>query len=63
MVTLYNKIANQNLGRLAALSDGLFAFAMTLLVFDLHVPLRETIHSEHGLAHALVALSPRLGCI
>ena len=42
------------------MSDGLFAVAMTLLVLDLHVPLRDTIHSEHGLAHALVALTPRL---
>ena len=31
MRTLYNQIANQNLERLAALSDGVFAFAMTLL--------------------------------
>jgi hypothetical protein len=36
MVTLYNKIANQSPERLAALSDGVFAFALTLLVLDLH---------------------------
>jgi len=60
MPTLYNQIANQNLDRLAALSDGLFAFAMTLLVLDLRVPMRETIHSEQGLAMALVALAPQL---
>lgn len=60
MPTLYNQIANQNLERLAALSDGLFAVAMTLLVLDLHLPLHEAIHSEHGLAMALVALVPRL---
>jgi uncharacterized membrane protein len=58
--TLYNQIANQNLERLAALSDGLFAFAMTLLVLDLHVPAMEAIHSEHGLQSALAALAPRL---
>jgi uncharacterized membrane protein len=58
--TLYNKIANQNLERLAALSDGLFAFAMTLLVLDLHVPAMEAIHSEHGLWSALAGLAPRL---
>ena len=60
MRTLYNQIANQNLERLAALSDGLFAFAMTLLVLDLRVPAMEAIHSEHDLRSALVALAPRL---
>ena len=30
-----NRIAGQSLERLAALSDGLFAIAMTLLVLDL----------------------------
>lgn len=38
MATTYNQIAGQNVGRLAALSDGLFAVAMTLLVLDLRVP-------------------------
>lgn len=60
MRTLYNQIANQNLERLAALSDGLFAFAMTLLVLDLRVPAKEAIHSEHGLALALATLAPQL---
>lgn len=45
--------------RLAALSDGIFAVAMTLLVLDLRVPTAEAVHSEHGLWRALVAFSPR----
>ena len=38
MRTYYNRIAGQSPERLAALSDGIFAVAMTLLVLDLHAP-------------------------
>ena len=60
MPTLYNRIAGGSIERLAALSDGLFAVAMTLLVLDLHAPAAETVHSERDLWRALVALAPRL---
>ena len=60
MTTSYNQIAGQSVERLAALSDGIFAVAMTLLVLDLRVPAQEAIHSEHDLWRALVGLSPRL---
>lgn len=46
--------------RLAALSDGIFAIAMTLLVLDLQVPAKATIHDEAGLRSALLVLAPRL---
>jgi TMEM175 potassium channel family protein len=60
MATDYNRIAGHSVERLAALSDGLFAVAMTLLVLDLKAPAAEAVHAEHDLWTALVALSPRL---
>ena len=60
MGTNYNQIAGQSVERLAALSDGLFAVAMTLLVLDLKAPAAEAIHGEGDLWRALAALAPRL---
>jgi uncharacterized membrane protein len=57
--TPYNQIAGQSVERLAAISDGIFAVAMTLLVLDLHGPTRETIHSEQDLWHALSVMFPQ----
>ncbi|MBC5804594.1 MAG: hypothetical protein DLM53_06425 [Candidatus Eremiobacter antarcticus] len=59
MGALYNLMAGQSLERLAALSDGVFAIAMTLLVLDLRLPETGKIHSEHDLWRALVLLGPR----
>src|SRR5580693_6059335 len=56
----YNAIAGQSVERLAALSDGLFAVAMTLLVLDLKVPAAEAIRSDKALLGALAELAPRL---
>ena len=60
MTTDYNRIAGHSIERLAALSDGVFAVAMTLLALDLRAPALEAVHSEHDLGRALVALAPRL---
>ena len=57
--TLYNRIQGRNLERLAALSDGIFAVAMTLLVLDLHIPTAAQVHSERELIAALAALGPQ----
>ncbi|MGD0892070.1 MAG: TMEM175 family protein [Terracidiphilus sp.] len=59
MPTLYNRIQGRSLERLAALSDGIFAVAMTLLVLDLHIPTAAQVHSEGELLAALCALGPQ----
>ena len=55
----YNQFAGRSLDRIAALSDGLFAVSMTLIVLEVHVPLKAAVHSEHDLWLALAALAPR----
>lgn len=59
----YNLIAGQSLERLAAISDGIFGVAMTLLVLNLQVPAStaaHTIHSEADLLRALALVLPSL---
>jgi len=57
---MYNRLAGSSIERLAALSDGIFAVAMTLLVLDLHVPASETVHSSGDFGKALCALTPQI---
>ena len=59
MVNLYNRIQGRSLERLAALSDGIFAFAMTLLVLDLRIPSAAQVHGERELLVALGSLGPQ----
>ncbi len=58
MATNYNAIAGADLGRVSALSDGIFAIAMTLLVLEIHAPEATDIRSEGELAAALMKLAP-----
>ncbi|MGZ3608895.1 MAG: TMEM175 family protein [Ktedonobacteraceae bacterium] len=60
MRTYYNRIAGQSLERLAALSDGIFAVAMTLLVLDLRIPVSQHIIHEQDLLSALTKLGPNI---
>lgn len=60
MPHVYNAIAGRSLERIGALSDGLFAIAMTLIVLEIHVPAPAGVQTERELWHALAALTPRL---
>ncbi len=59
MPNLYHRIHGRNIDRLAALSDGIFAVAMTLLVLELNVPTAAQVHSESELLTAIGALGPQ----
>jgi len=59
-MTIYNRIAAHDPERIAALSDSIFAFAMTVLVIEIHIPDSVDIHSEAELWRGLVALGPRI---
>ena len=56
----YNELAGSSLHRLAGLSDGIFAVAMTILVLTLAVPTLEDVQSQGGLLDALTRLAPSL---
>ncbi|HTV48240.1 MAG TPA: TMEM175 family protein [Phycisphaerae bacterium] len=60
MTISYNHLAGRSVERLAALSDGIFGVAMTLLLLQLQEPAKDLIHSEKQLLLALWALCPKL---
>lgn len=55
----YDQLAGRKLNRIEAVSDGVFAIALTLLVLDIKVPISSTIHTEKDLFNALAALAPK----
>lgn len=60
MSLFYNQIAGQSLERVAALSDGVFAIAMTLIVLELRLPETPDLTSNGELTRALGTLAPAL---
>ena len=62
MSETYNSFSGQSVERLTALTDGLFAVAMTLLVLDLRVPAGEAVTAltDQRLWQVLSKLGPNL---
>ena len=58
MIFHYNHVAGKSLDRISALVDGVFAFAMTLMVFEFHLPPHGMVHSEMDLVNVLIGLAP-----
>src|SRR4051794_19529607 len=61
-LTAYNQIANRGLERIAALSDGVFAVAMTLLVLDIRLPadVVSGVHTDADLLRQLGGLASKI---
>lgn len=57
-MSIYNRIAGQRITRIEALSDGVFAIAMTILVFNLKDPLEHRTQSDSELLLSLINMSP-----
>jgi uncharacterized membrane protein len=58
----YNRFAGQSVERLAALSDGVFAVAMTLLVLDIGISASSVSepHTDEALLRALSSILPNI---
>lgn len=59
LAPIFDSIAGRSLERVAAISDGIFAVAMTLLVLDLRTPATAAIRTDSGLLHALLSMYPQ----
>ena len=57
-MTHYNRIAGRNVRRIEALSDGVFAIAITLLVLEIRPPHAEA-HTEKEVLSSLQPLLPK----
>jgi uncharacterized membrane protein len=59
MPRVYNQFAGGSVDRIAALSDGVFAIALTLIVLEIRVPELAQVRTEADLLHALARLAPQ----
>jgi uncharacterized membrane protein len=55
----YNQLAGKKVQRIEALSDGVFAIALTLLILDIKVPVSEAIKTEGDLFNSFCTLTPK----
>jgi uncharacterized membrane protein len=58
MPTTYDHIAGQSKERLAAISDGIFGVAMTLMLLELHTPVAAAVKGELSLLVAMKGIAP-----
>ncbi|MES2239068.1 MAG: TMEM175 family protein [Bacteroidota bacterium] len=56
----YNLISGFRLQRIEAISDGVFAIALTFLALDIKVPISNLVHSEQELVNSFLQLAPKL---
>lgn len=56
----YNLISGFRIQRIEAISDGVFAIALTFLALDIKVPVNDLIYSEKDLITTFLQLTPKL---
>jgi uncharacterized membrane protein len=56
----YDQVSGLSIERIKALTDGVFAISLTILVLDISVPLHDNIKHESDLTNAFVHLTPKL---
>src|SRR5262245_10306334 len=59
-MTTYNRLSGTSVHRIEALSDALFAIALTLTVLEVRVPARQFTMTEDELRRAVFQLGPRV---
>ena len=60
MTSEYNRLAGRKVQRTEALSDGVFAIAITLLVLDIHIKPGIPVHSEAELYSVFCKVLPKM---
>ena len=59
-MTHYHQVAGTRVDRIAALSDGLFAIALTVTVLEVRIPPHQAVMTEGDLRSAMVQITPSM---